>query len=180
MRRKDDLRRLSRTELLQMLLEQTQRVEELESELNKVTEQLNDRQIAISRAGTLSEAVLSVNQVFQAADAACVQYLENIQRMESEQDKTRAMMEEETERRCREMVETAEKEAQAYWDDVYDRLEQYMAAHSSLQSLLNFPGARQAIGNTQKNQYEKIMEEARAERKTSFEGFRRQEEGAAG
>ncbi len=76
-----DLRRLSRAELLEMLLEQSKVVKRLEIENQNLLEQLEDRQIKIDRAGSIAEAALHLNKVFETAQRAADQYLENVQQL---------------------------------------------------------------------------------------------------
>lgn len=76
-----ELRKLSRAELLEMLIQQIERNEELEAELKKVKTELRNRAITIENAGSLAEAALQINEVFEAADRAAKQYLRNVQRM---------------------------------------------------------------------------------------------------
>ena len=61
-----ELKRLSRSELLELLL-QTQETERLRKELAIVREQLANRQMQVAEAGNLAEAVLAVNGVMEAA-----------------------------------------------------------------------------------------------------------------
>lgn len=73
-----ELRRLSRMDLLEMLLEQSKEVERLQKELETVKKQLEDRRIMEQEAGSIAEAALRLNKVFEAAQQAADQYLENI------------------------------------------------------------------------------------------------------
>lgn len=73
-----ELKRLSRRELLEMLLDQSKEVERLQRELKEAKRQLSDRQILIDNAGSIAEAALQLNHVFEAAQEAANQYLENI------------------------------------------------------------------------------------------------------
>lgn len=79
-----ELRRLSRAELLEMLLAQVEENEKLKARLDDAERALEDRRIAVARAGSLAEASLQLNQVFAAADHAARQYVENVQRMARE------------------------------------------------------------------------------------------------
>lgn len=79
-----ELRRLSRAELLEMLLAQTEENERLQAELDDAKRALEDRRIEASRAGSLAEAALKLNGVFEAADKAARQYVENVQRLAAE------------------------------------------------------------------------------------------------
>mgnify|MGYP006954108526 FL=1 len=73
-----ELRRLSRMDLLEMLLEQSKEVEQLRAELETVKKQLEDRRIMEQEAGSIAEVALRLNKVFEAAQQAADQYLENI------------------------------------------------------------------------------------------------------
>lgn len=73
-----ELRRLSRMDLLEMLLEQSREVERLQTELETVKKQLQDRRIMEQEAGSIAEAALRLNKVFEAAQQAADQYLENV------------------------------------------------------------------------------------------------------
>ena len=142
-----ELRRLSRSELLEMLIAQTEENDRLKIRLEQAEAQLRDRRIAIDKAGSLAEAALSLNGVFQAAEAAAQQYLENIQRISSQQDAF-----------CRALKETAEKEtaqirqeaqaysqkvhaeADAYWKQVAARAAKLLEDQNSLREMINSAG----------------------------------------
>ena len=73
-----DLRKLSRVELLEILVEQSEEIDKLRLELKETKAQLDERQIAIDSSGSLAEAALKINKLFESADAAAKQYLENM------------------------------------------------------------------------------------------------------
>ena len=73
-----ELRRLSRSELLEMLIAQTAENDQLKTRLAQAEAQLRDRRIAIDKAGSIAEAALQLNHVFEAADRAAQQYLERM------------------------------------------------------------------------------------------------------
>lgn len=81
-----ELRKLSRIDLLELLLEKSRENEKLKEELEQVKAQLDDRKINIEKAGSIAEAALALNGVFQAAQAAADQYLENLRRISGETD----------------------------------------------------------------------------------------------
>ena len=72
-----DLRRLSRADLLEMLIDQSKEVQILREKLEKAEAELKKREIAIQNAGSIAEASLMLNGVFEAAQAACREYVEN-------------------------------------------------------------------------------------------------------
>lgn len=73
-----ELKRLSRGELLEMMLDLSRENERLEKELHQAKLQLESRLLKVKESGSLAEAVLSLNGVFQTAQAACDQYSLNI------------------------------------------------------------------------------------------------------
>ena len=80
-----ELRKLSRAELLELLLEESRENERLRAQLQEMNEKLADRAIRRERAGSIAEAALQLNGVFQAAEEAAAQYLENVRRLAEEQ-----------------------------------------------------------------------------------------------
>ena len=76
-----ELRHLSRSELLEMLLVQVDENKKLKMQLNEMQAQLDNRQILMNEAGSIAEAALQLNGVFEAAQNAAAQYLENIRRL---------------------------------------------------------------------------------------------------
>lgn len=81
-----ELRKLSRAELMQMLLEQSREIELLRKQLDAAQAALETRMIHTLEAGTMAEAALKLNGVFEAADAACKEYLENIKKLNREME----------------------------------------------------------------------------------------------
>jgi predicted RNase H-like nuclease (RuvC/YqgF family) len=75
------LRKLSRKELLQILVTQSKRIEELEAKLDEAERELDDHMLIMKEAGTMAEAALRLNHIFEDADAACQQYLKSIKAM---------------------------------------------------------------------------------------------------
>ncbi len=74
-----EMKRLKRAELLEMLVEQMKENERLKEQLREKEEELQNRKIKIDQAGSIAEAALALNGVFEAAQAAAQQYLESIQ-----------------------------------------------------------------------------------------------------
>ena len=76
-----ELKKLSRQELLEVLLAQSKKIDRLNGKLKETQDKLTEREIAISEAGSIAEASLILNNVFADAQKAADQYLENIRRM---------------------------------------------------------------------------------------------------
>ena len=73
-----ELRRLSRAELLDILYEQQKRYEESLAENQALRQQMEERTLRIAAAGSIAEAAVQVNGVFEAAQAAADQYLASV------------------------------------------------------------------------------------------------------
>ena len=72
------LKKLSRQDLLEMLIKEEKRIEQLEQELEEVKSELQKRKIQISTSGSFAEAALKIQGIFEVAQAAADKYLENI------------------------------------------------------------------------------------------------------
>ena len=75
-----ELKRLSRRELLEMLIEQMKENQRLRNRLEQAEAELENRELVSLRAGSMAEAAMQLNGVFEAADKAARQYLENVYR----------------------------------------------------------------------------------------------------
>ena len=70
-----ELRKLSRAELIDILFELQTQNENLTAENQELAAQLESRQLQITEAGSIAEAALRLNGVFEAAQAAADQYV---------------------------------------------------------------------------------------------------------
>ena len=76
--KKNPLRKLNKLQLLELLAQQERELQALRKELDEKTAALEDRRIQIERAGSIAEASLRLNEVFEAAQRAADQYLESL------------------------------------------------------------------------------------------------------
>ena len=74
-----ELKKLNKSELLELLTIQSAENERLKRQLEEVQQKLEDRTILIERSGSIAEAALRINEVFEAAQKAADQYLYNIE-----------------------------------------------------------------------------------------------------
>ena len=77
----EDLKKLKRSDLLNRLLIATRENERLKVELAEARVKLADRQLDMLDTGSIAEASLKLNGVFEAAQEAANQYLDNIERL---------------------------------------------------------------------------------------------------
>ena len=154
-----EVRKLSRAELLEMLIDQSTELEACKKKLAAAEAALADQKIAIDKAGSIAEASLLLNGVFEAAQAACQQYTLNVrerserqevlcgdQETESrvkadeilaEAERKCAAMERETALKCDEMLRKAKADSQKYWDDVSKKAEALYKALAALRAQLS-------------------------------------------
>ena len=142
-----ELRRLSRKELLEMLIMQSEELESTKKKLANTKSKLLEREISIDNAGSIAEAALQVNGVFEAAQKACEQYIDNIKNLSKRQevicDQKMKECEEQTQKmlkdaqiECDMMKAKAKVEAEGYWNEVSTRLENFYREYNELQKIL--------------------------------------------
>lgn len=106
-----ELRKLSRKDLLEILLEQTKRIEELELELDITKKELNSKRILIEESGSLAEATLKLNGIFELAQQTAEEYIENIK-------ENCRILEEKTKKECEEEKNKMLKETNKYIKEI--------------------------------------------------------------
>ena len=118
-----ELKKLSRKQLLELLLRQTERADFLEEKLIRCERELSDKNIKETEAGSIAEAALRLNGIFEAADAAAAQYLENVRRQAGGEDvniytpDAKEMLDK-VERECKEREARSEKRLKELADEI--------------------------------------------------------------
>ncbi len=79
-----ELRRMSRMELVEVIYAMQQEEQSLRDENAELRRQLEDRTLRVAEAGSMAEAALGLNRVFEDADAAAAQYVESARRAQAE------------------------------------------------------------------------------------------------
>lgn len=166
-----ELRKLSRKDLLELLVVQGRERDTLQMELETAKAALQEHKICMEQTGSIAEAALRLNGVFEAAEAAAQQYLENVrircEQMEEECGRREAVcaakeeeskqkierqlaqaaqelkkIEEDTREKCERMEREAKQSAESYWSEVSVRLEAFYQEHEDLRKMLSDPGRR--------------------------------------
>ena len=75
-----ELQKMGRRGLIVLLLEISNENDQLRTQLGDAQRRLASREIRIKRSGSIAEAAMELNHVFEAAQSAANQYLENIKR----------------------------------------------------------------------------------------------------
>ena len=77
----NDLTKLSKKDLLEIMLKQGEEIDALRAEVQELKDKLEAREIDINRVGSLAEASLAVTEIFKEADKAARTYLTNLKRI---------------------------------------------------------------------------------------------------
>ena len=81
-----EFKRLNRSELIEVIYQFQVKVDELTQENKNLTAALEDKRLHIEQSGNIAEAALELNNVFQSAQSAAEQYLEEIRARHVETD----------------------------------------------------------------------------------------------
>ena len=75
-----ELRKLRRSELLEIMIAQSKKIDQLQKKLNAAERKLADKEILLEKTGNIAEAALQLNHIFEDAQEAAEQYLANVRR----------------------------------------------------------------------------------------------------
>ena len=133
-----DLKKLGRSQLLELMVAQGRELEEVRERLAEAEARLEERKLVVNEAGSIAEAALALNGVFEAAEAASAQYMENMEkarrgaevilnsaqeerrRLEEEAREQCRILEEETRRRCERMLNSPQQKADDGGEESYE------------------------------------------------------------
>ncbi|MCD8321759.1 MAG: hypothetical protein LUC89_02590 [Oscillospiraceae bacterium] len=101
-----ELRKMNRTELIEIIYALQQNERTLRTENEKLRRQLDDKLLRMESAGSIAEAALSLNRVFEDAEAAAKQYLDSLRYVDENVEKILS----EARQQADEIVAAAEKE----------------------------------------------------------------------
>ena len=119
-----ELKKLNKNQLLELLKEQTERANRLEIEFEEIKRKLKERKIIDNNTGSIAEAAIKLNAVYEAAQAAADQYLENIERVSAEQDSITKKIEEEARAKAELMLQETEKRCKLREEEEKKKLEE--------------------------------------------------------
>lgn len=76
-----ELKKLTRLQLLELLVEQGKELERQKARAERAEKKLRERNLLLGEAGSIAEAALRIQGVFEAAQAAADQYLDSVRGM---------------------------------------------------------------------------------------------------
>ena len=95
-----ELKKLSRRELVDIIYQMKKNEQQMQEEIALLRNELEDKRIRISSAGSIAEASANITEIFSCAQRAADLYLNEI-----------IAMKEDTEKACAAMLEDAKKKA---------------------------------------------------------------------
>ena len=104
-----ELKRLSRRELVDIIYQLKKNEQEMQEEIELLKNELQDKRIRISTAGSIADAAMSVTNVFSTAQMTADIYLREISCMREDADRECAKKIEEAEKRVRDILADGEK-----------------------------------------------------------------------
>ena len=78
------LRHLSRLELIDIIYELQKQNQAAAEEIEQLRKALDEKELRLANAGSIAEAALSLNGVFEAAQAAADQYLLSVRALQAQ------------------------------------------------------------------------------------------------
>lgn len=90
-----NVRKMSRKELLEVLVLQSKKIDSLEEELAKKDKIISDRKILLKESGSIAEASLRLNDIFKIAQDSADDYLKSIEAMKIKEEKLLQKLEKE-------------------------------------------------------------------------------------
>ena len=105
-----ELKRLSRRELVDIIYQLKKNEQENREKIEALEEELQDKRIRVSVAGSIAEAATDITRIFSTAQRTADLYLHEI-----------ASMKEDTEKECAKMLEEARKQAEMILADARNK-----------------------------------------------------------
>jgi len=129
-----DLKRLSKSDLLEIIYQQKKQELELRQKLEKAQKELSERRICMAETGSIAEASLKINKVFEAAQAAADSYLAEIHASNEDLEQIHMQKIARTDAECRRRLVEADAQIAAKWAEFERNILQYIQSRSELKN----------------------------------------------
>ena len=116
-----ELRKLSRADLLEMLVDLNEELNRVKQQLEVAEEKLNSRQIMIDKAGAIAESALQLIGSFETGEAAGGQSADTIRQLNNRQDEICRKIEWECREKARQRLEEVERKCLQMEADTLER-----------------------------------------------------------
>ena len=132
-----ELRKLSRAELLEILVALSEENDRLRKNVKSLKEGAALHTYDPTNVDAIADAAARANQVMEETQRTAAYYLENIQRLSEGAQQQADMLLHQTRVRCAQMEEETQKQIEQKWAAIKIRLIEYCNAHSELRPLIN-------------------------------------------
>ena len=119
-----EVSKLTRKELLEILLEQNKEKDLLQQQLKEknhmisvLNKKLEEREIHLKEAGTIADAAFKLNGVYGAVERAAEQYLDNLQRLYEEEKVVYEQKEKDVNEKCQALIDATYRKCDALKND---------------------------------------------------------------
>jgi cell division septum initiation protein DivIVA len=154
-----EIRHLSKTELLTIIRDQEQELQQAKQQQEELKRRLAEKKTNLEKCGSIAEASLQVNQVFQAAQAAADQYLSEMREkregIDAESGRILAEAKQKADAQVRLSMETGRKieeesrrKADSYWTELQGKLEAFYQSRQGLEQMLASCGMKIQVPDT--------------------------------
>lgn len=130
-----ELKKLSRKDLLEIILAQTNRIEDLETENKKLTTELNSKKIDIESSGSLAEAVVKLSGIFDLAQKTADEYVTLVKvNTKKQETKMKKELEKEKNKIIKRTIKECDKkkqEADNYMKDVELKVKNFIESNNT-------------------------------------------------
>lgn len=76
----NELKKLNRRELLEMLYEQSRRMDDQQSEIDRLNAQLENRTLIMNNAGSIADAAIQLSEIFDVAQKTADVYVDSVKK----------------------------------------------------------------------------------------------------
>lgn len=138
-----ELKHMSRADLIEIIYQYQNREQEQSETIKQLSAQLNDRRTQLKNVGSIAEASLSLHHIFETAQAAADDFLEEVRAANADKEAQGRMildsakaeaeaLRQQTQRECAAMKEEAKREC----DTMYSQITKLLKNYEELRSLL--------------------------------------------
>ena len=138
-----EFRRLSRSELVEVIYELQKNQQELKNEKSareqenaELKDRLESRELRLSQAGSIAEATVELSGIFEAAQKAADDYLAQIKADNEDSELKCAQMIAEAEEEAERVLNGANEKVEEKWLEFREKTDAFMRAHDELKMFL--------------------------------------------
>lgn len=140
---KNDSLNLSKNEMMMVMHDQEQEIERLKAKVSELQATIDNYEIKVEEAGTLAEASVQINNLFEAAQATVETYIENMKKRAEKSEEILADVQKqadgiisEAEAVAQKRLAAADAEIDEKWAVIESRLLVMYESHKGLKELV--------------------------------------------